>query len=103
MARPVSRAASPYPSPVIVPNRATAATASALFNDEARVIRAIASVSLSVAYSLGHQRREGYRANAELQSKLFYSTNCGPDTRVEFCAKPPEILAYAAPVFRQMG
>jgi hypothetical protein len=72
------------------------------FDDEARAVRAIASVSLSVAHSLGHER-EGYRANAEPQSKLFYSTNHGPDPRVEFCATPPEILAYAAPVFRQMG
>jgi hypothetical protein len=69
---------------------------------KARAVRAIASVSLSVAHSLGHER-EGYRANAEPQSKLFYSTNRGPDPRVEFCATPPEILAYAAPVFRQMG
>jgi hypothetical protein len=57
---------------------------------------------LSVAYSLGNER-EGYRANTEPQSKLFYSMNCGPDSLVEFCATPPEILAYAAPVFRQMG
>ena len=56
-------------------------------------------MSLSVAYGLGHER-ESYRANVELQSTLFYSTNRGPDPRVEFCATPPEILAYAAPVFR---
>jgi hypothetical protein len=42
------------------------------FDDEARAVRAIASVSLSVAHSLGHER-DGYRANAEPQSKLFYS------------------------------
>src|SRR4029077_17630505 len=72
------------------------------FDDEARAVRAIASVSLSVAHSLRHER-EGYRANAAPQSKLFYSTNRGPDLRVEFCATPPEILAYAAPVFCQMG
>ena len=71
------------------------------FDDEARAVRAIASVSLSVAHSLGHER-EGYQANAEPQSKLFYSTNRGPNPRVEFCATPPEILAYAAPVFHQM-
>ena len=41
------------------------------FDDEARAVRAIAWVSLSVAHSLGHER-EGYRANAEPQSKLFY-------------------------------
>jgi len=53
-------------------------------------------------YGLKHEA-EGYRANAELQSTLFYLTNCGLGTRVEFCATPPEILAYAARVFRQMG
>jgi hypothetical protein len=72
------------------------------FDDEARAVRAIASVSRSVAHSLRHER-EGYRANAEPQSKLFYSTNRGSDPRVEFCATPAEILAYAASVFRQMG
>src|ERR1700741_4094904 len=69
------------------------------FDDEARAVRAIASVSRSVAHGLGHER-EGDRANTEPQSKLFYSMNCGPDSLVEFCATPPEILAYAAPVFR---
>ena len=59
-------------------------------------------MSLSVAYGLGLER-EGYRANAGPQSKPFSSKNRGPDPRVEFCATPPEILAYAAPVFRQLG
>ena len=57
---------------------------------------------LPVAYGLKREI-EGYRANAEPQSTLFYSTNCGLGTRVEFCATPPEILAYVTRVFRQMG
>jgi hypothetical protein len=60
--------------------------------------RAIASVVCGL-----EREREGYRANARPQSKLLFSKNRGPDPRVEFCATPPEILAYVAPVFRQLG
>ena len=70
---------------------------------ESTINRSITSVGCpSVACGL-RREREGYRANAEPQSKHFYSTNRGPDTRVGFCARPPEILACAAPVFRRLG
>ena len=102
VARPGFSRCQSLPFPLIVPNRAYCDGVRRYSMMKARAVRAIASVSLSVAHSLGHER-EGYRANAEPQSKLFSSKNRGPDPRVEFCATPPEILAYAAPVFRQMG